>query len=195
MQDYREYADELIDQIEAGELDPAEVDIRPFIEDDETVLTPELAEYLPSEKIEEHNARVQDRDHRALREEVAEQDRDAERAREALLEAGRQTTTVTLGEVDGDPVAVEVRTEVPGRLERRMRDLPTDPEAVDDIEAVLDPYCDLLATMCEEAGFDSPGVWREVWEERGSPYLLACVETVLDVADEYDEAVGSFRDE
>lgn len=103
MQDYAERATDLITQIDSGELDPEDVDITPFVENEDVVLTPGLAERLPDAKIEEYNARLADRQHHSLQSEEHDQ---ANKHREALdvLEGVTETDpslvteTVTLGQ-------------------------------------------------------------------------------------------------
>lgn len=191
--DYASYADEIVQQLDSGEIDAHEVDMRPFVEDDEVVLTPELADRLPDEKIDEYNEQVAQRDRQELREEQQERTDEAQRARERLMGLGVETETVDLAEMDpqvDEPVEVTVKTELSGRVERNLNQV----EQVDDFEEKLDLFLGIFEEIVvSPEGYADREAWRDVWEARGTAFLVRCLDKLLEPMLEGESAVKSFR--
>lgn len=184
MQDYREYADDLVERIDNGDLDPKEVEIQPFVESEEKVLTPELAERLEGTgKIEEYNDRVRERDERDLLEEKRELSREQRDTIDLLKSTGSSeelTETVQIGDAE-----VIVRSRMTGELEKafqRVRDLHAETGDLTELKDVLIDAILLLIVDDNESGrydFQSREVWEAYYEEHGTEGLWTVLDSLM----------------
>lgn len=165
MQNYADYADELIEQIDSDELAPEEVDIRPFVENETDVLTPELAERLPDSKIAEYNARVAERDQEELAAEQRETTEDHAEALDRLRDPDADVTE-TAELLTGTELPVKTHTN--GRIDRkimRMDQAETPQEVIEDI-------IEVICWFVEDDEFADPALWQDYAEEYGAVDLM-----------------------
>lgn len=199
MQDYAEYADDVVERIDAGELDPTEVDIQPFIEDETKVLTPELADRLDGTgKIEEYNARWSQRANRevAARErEEAGESRDLLSSIRRTVVEGPSTDTVEFDFLD-EPV--EVKLDPPGKVFDAVEiidslgDGETDGRRMGELrDTLIDAGLSVIVDG-PEALTDREG-WVEFYEAEGPGAVADVVFVLTEPAREAQERMQSFR--
>lgn len=192
MQDYAEYASELVERIDAGELDPEEVDIRPFVENESDVFTPALRDRLEgSGKIEEYNLRVRERDWEDLSGEVEDRVSEHEDALDALRDSeDDDTAAVTVGETD-----LTVKTYLSEEMERKFERLQDEPLDTGVQRRLLPEVMAWLVEAPEE--YASEDVWRAYAAEYGRDELALVLFRVLEPKmerAEQNEVVEKFRE-
>lgn len=186
--DMADPANELTEQIDAGEVDPNEVDVDRFVEDDEAVITRELWDKLPEEKRQEYNAKVARRDEQDIRQEARDLSEEQEEALEALTKETPDTKTVDLGIGDG----TEVRTYANEEIEDKMDYIRNNP----DLDTIRSTVCEVMGWFIEDEKYGDAEVWREFARIRGIGELkqkfYITAKPYLERADD-DEVVRKFR--
>lgn len=192
-------ADDVVERIDDGDLDPSEVDIRPFVEHDDAVLTPELAERLPDEKVEQYNQRVAERDERDLRQakrERSEEQQELLEQLETVVDEDEPTATVEIGEI-----TAEVTTKLSGKLEDNIDEISRledeeRPGAISQARDLLIETCIMLVVDDDTEGLWDLQTW-EAWEayyrKHGSEGLIEAFMTLADPALERRENLKNSR--
>lgn len=167
-------ADELVEGIKSGTIDPDSVDVRPFVEDDDKVFTPKLAEALPDEKVEEYNDLVAERDADELRDERRLSNDEAD-----ALDAMRPDTedeTVPLADTD---VRVSVQThtnrEIEQAIQRVVDEGKTDNPS---LSAVRDEMITAIVALITDDVYANRDLWEEYADEYGITYVYDNFEQV-----------------
>lgn len=191
MQNYADAANELIERIDAGEIDPEDVDITPFVEREDAVLTPGLADRLPESKIREYSDRVRQRDERDLQEQQREQYEDHNQALERLRDPdAKRTATAEL--LTGAEIEVKLHTNA--KIDKHLTqldDASTPSQVVDDIIEVIHWFV-----------VDGELAERKLWQDYATEYgaadlmreCMRIIEPYLDDIDD-DDVVRKFRSE
>jgi hypothetical protein len=197
-----EYADRILQQLKDGDLDPAAVDIEPFVDED-YVMTPALWEHLPEAKREAYNAAVAERDAQILQDRQADLGQDQQDALNTLESAFADdvpTETVDVGEA-----TLTVRTRFPGTVEsaiEAIRDEADKPPEQRSFRAVSGELLDAIPALIvdDSEPDEDPYRWtdREVWaayyERHGSEALFEAFEAIATPALQRMEELDSFRD-
>lgn len=197
--DLTDRASELVEQIDTGELDPADVDVSEFV-DAEQVFTPELADRLSDEQVQRYNKLSAEQGVRELHEhhvELSEQEADA---RDALLDVDTpETETVKLGSGDEqDPPTLDVRTEIPGWMEQHVNTIGRSDSVDEALDAIFDLLCgpqdsNRKGLIISPEEYASRQAWRDVYTERGSVYLWKRVEEIAGPAMERQEELEQVK--
>lgn len=194
-----ERANELADKIQDGEIEPEEISLDPFIEDDLTAMTPALWELLTPEQQEKYNKRRQQKDRETLAERRDELTQDQQHKLDLIQQAVEEETGPGVTTIDfyGEPV--EVRTQFPGAVERKIAELgEVDDDDIEDAESldrVVELAIDVATAMLVDEDWADPAVWHALHESKGIEGLLAAVWQFVEPAVEHQEAqVESFRD-
>lgn len=213
MVDYAEYADELVEQIDAGELDPAEVDIKPFIEDDTKTLTPALADRLEGTgRIEEYNQRWTAAAERDMAERQQEKAAEADKGRNLLADLERGEKRTTEVDLPGVDVPVEVRGTFPRYAERKLFTMDNRDGAADDYDTVEQSFNDMVEILCgpgdaapgspeyrgvvlDPVEYADPDQWQEVFDVHGIVTVRELFDTLTEPALEAYDTAQSFRKE
>lgn len=189
MQDYASRSAELIDQIDAGELDATDVDVREFVEDETKVLTPQLAQLLPDEKLEEYNQLKQERDFEDLQSQKLEQAKERSEALEKLRDPQDGDTAM----VESGQVELRVKTHLNEEIERKIDVLGS--RGDQETQRRLLPEV-LAWLVVEPEEYTDADIWRAYASEYGLNELglvmLQVLEPALDRAEDH-EVVKKFR--
>lgn len=200
--DDRRTAAEMVEAIDAGELDPEDVDPHELAYRSDTTLSPALAERVSEEQIEAF-AEAQDE---KISESFAERQQElAEETKEKLEildevvtdEDDQLTATVELGEAE-----LVVPTRIPGAVEERIDRLDSLDEGADRAEAVetaIETILHLIVDDDEPDGSEHTWRDRETWEafyqRHGSEGLSTILELLTEPARERQDRLQSFRDD
>lgn len=148
--------------------------------------TPANLDDWTDEQVDEYNRRKRTSLRADLEDEVGLSEAE-QQARETLLEAGRETAMVDLHGVN-----LEVKTEIGGQTERKLRRLSPEDSIDETLETLLDIF---EAVVIGPEGYGSRRAWRDVYEVRGSAFLLEALDVVTTPALEHMESLQSFRGE
>lgn len=179
-------AAELVEGIESGDIDPASVSIEPFVHDDDKVLTPELAERLPDEKVERYNELAAERDREELREE-SKLTEEQERALTLLEETEDNTAEVELGSA-----TVTVKTEIERDIEEKAEEVLDSENRHQHADVAMDVICHMIV----DEEFAQRELWEAYREKHGTAQLMLTFMKVLEPfldRIENDEVVKKFR--
>lgn len=185
-------ADTLVEGIDAGDIDPESVEIRPFVEDDDKVLTPELAERLPDDKVERYNELVAKRDATELREESRLSD--GEQSALDQLRPDTKDETVPLADTD---VRVPVQTHTNRQVEQAIQRVIDEGERDSpELSAVRDEMISVIVELIKDDEYSNRRLWEEYADEYGITYVYDNFEAVAGPVLERMEAMAnqqSFR--
>lgn len=196
--DYAEYADELVERIDAGELDPAEVDIEPFVTDDEKTLTPKLVDRLPEELVEEYNQRWTAEAERELTEQRQEEAAERRSTLETIRETVREDEPTETMDFRGDEV--EVKVDLPGKV-YEVIDVANAIEAgqVDAEDINFGGLADKLIDACLAVIVDGPegltdrAEWERFYQDYGFEALNDVLGALVEPARERQGELKKFR--
>lgn len=185
----RKRADRLVEKIEAGDLDPSEVSILPFVENDSDVFTPELAELLPDETVQEYNERIEAKQRESLEAERDERIEEHQEAINALMDATDETATVAIND-EGDEV--EVKAYLNEHVEQTIYRMGSEYDTLDD---ATEDMIEAISWLVVDEDYANPDVWRAFKRERGASGLQIMFEKLTDPAWERlntgEETVGN----
>lgn len=181
MQDYAEHSKALIEQIDAGDLNPADVNIGEFVENDNTVLTPALAKRLPDEKIQEYNDRINQRFESSLQDEQRDRTAEQQEALQILkgaVDDEERTESVPIGEAE-----VKVTVAPSGVLERKAIELETTDSdginSVSEFDDYIELTLDVIRGFVVDERLRDSLVWRDYYDEYGVDGLETIAEAVM----------------
>lgn len=159
-----DHANDLAERLRNGDIDPAEIDLQAFIDDDLKAMTPELWQELDEDQRERYNELRAEADREVLAEEAI----DREAKHEAAIAAIREPTEEGTGTVQLGDIEVTVRNYLNGRIERKMSKLEA-AEGQGDIDLARETTIDILTWLVvEPEEYTNPEVWREYAETYGT---------------------------
>lgn len=193
-----EYINDLIQQLDDGDIEPEDVDIVEFVEDDDKTLTPALVERLNEEQVERYNELWNAQAEASMAERERELSREQSEKLEIIESATAPEDDTQIETVPFGDHEIPVHTRITGRLERKMAALAEyDQQAVDgvrDHERVVELSIDIIEELIADEEWQDREVWRAYHDRHGSEGLLSVVELVAEPARARREDVTqSFR--
>lgn len=154
-----DHANDLAERLRNGDIDPAEIDLQAFIDDDLKAMTPELWQELDEDQRERYNELRAEADREVLEDRQVDRAMDSRAALDRLRDP--DATTTDMARLLTGP-EIEVKTHTNANVEEKIA-------AMDDADTPAEVREEIIDVVCWFV-VDDELADRELWEDYAAHY-------------------------